>query len=300
MSDNIRLYHGDCLDILPAIDINSIHAIITDPPYFIDGLDDEWKKGKVDKKNNSGKVVKGLPTGMKFDAAQGRRLKTFIKNTSIQLFKVLKPGGFCIMFSFPRLVHQAMAGLEMAGFEIRDQLIWRFHNQAQAKAFTVKHFVDKMDKPDAWKEKAKNIVGDKRTPQLRPQFESIIVAQKPKKGTMVENYLEYGTGLINWSSTVIEKTPSTVIEMDKKPVKGHLTAKPVGLIQHLMELFSSPGQVILDPFLGSGTTAVAAAKSDRLCIGIEIDAEYIEMSAKRLRDLLSSEEGDDAQDDIVE
>ena len=177
MNDKIRLYCGDCLEIMPAIDVNSIHAIITDPPYFLDGLDDKWKKGKIDKTDNKGKVVAGMPVGMKFDPAQGERLKTFIKKTAIQMHRVLKPGGFCIMFSFPRLVHQAMAGLEMAGFEIRDQLVWRFHNQAQAKAFTVKHFIDKMDKPDAWKEKAKGIVGDKRTPQLRPQFESIIVAQ---------------------------------------------------------------------------------------------------------------------------
>lgn len=280
---SIRLYHGDCLEVMPAIDVNSINLIVTDPPYFQDGNDEEWKRGKIEKSNDKEKVVPGMPTGMKFDKKQGERIKDFIKKTSIEMFRVLKPGGFCVMFSFPRLVHQTMNGLEMAGFEIRDQLIWRFHNQAQAKAFTVKHFIDKMDKPDIWKEKAKGLVGERRTPQLRPQFESIILAQKPRKGTMVENYLNYGTGLINWSTTLLEKTPSTVIEIDKKPVKGHLTAKPVKLIQHLLELFSSPGQIVLDPFLGSGTTAIAAQNIDRQCIGIEIDKDYIEMAAERLR-----------------
>lgn len=280
---DFELFHGDCLEVMKSVPSGSVHMVATDPPYFIDGLDDEWKKGKLDKQQAKQRVVGGMPVGMKFDRQQGPRLQSFMKQVSLEMFRLLKPGGFCVSFAFPRLSHHLAMALELTGFEIRDNLAWRFHSHAQAKAFTVKHFVDRMDKPQAWKDKAKRLIGERRTPQLRPQYESILLAQKPKDGTMVENFLEHGTGLINWSATMGEKTPSTVIEVEKQPVKGHLTAKPVSLMQHLIELFSSPGHIVLDPFLGSGTTAIAAQRCGRRCLGIEIDQDYLEMAGERLR-----------------
>lgn len=63
---------------------------------------------------------------------------------------------------------------------------------------------------------------------------------------------------------------------------GHLTQKPEPLMAELVELFSSPGDLILDPFGGSGTTAVAAKRLGRRCILIEQQEKYCEIAAKRL------------------
>jgi len=62
----------------------------------------------------------------------------------------------------------------------------------------------------------------------------------------------------------------------------HPTPKPLSLMLQLIQLFSDPGELILDPFLGSGTTLVAAKNLGREAIGIEIEERYCEIAAKRL------------------
>ena len=69
---------------------------------------------------------------------------------------------------------------------------------------------------------------------------------------------------------------------DSKDKRYHPTQKPTELVQQLIELFSEPGQIICDPFLGSGTTAVAAVKTDRHYIGYEIDPGYFQICCERL------------------
>ena len=62
----------------------------------------------------------------------------------------------------------------------------------------------------------------------------------------------------------------------------HPTQKPENLIAHFIELLSNPGEWILDPFMGSGTTGVVAKKTDRNFIGVEINKDYYEMAKSRI------------------
>ncbi|WP_438752043.1 DNA-methyltransferase [Pararhizobium sp. O133] len=64
---------------------------------------------------------------------------------------------------------------------------------------------------------------------------------------------------------------------------GHPTTKPLPLIQWCISFLSLAGGVVLDPFLGSGTTAVACAKAGHRCVGIEKNAEYFEIACERIR-----------------
>ncbi len=64
---------------------------------------------------------------------------------------------------------------------------------------------------------------------------------------------------------------------------SHPTEKPLSLVMELVELFSNPNDVILDPFMGSGTTLLAAKLLGRRAIGIELDEKYCEVAANRLR-----------------
>jgi DNA modification methylase len=68
----------------------------------------------------------------------------------------------------------------------------------------------------------------------------------------------------------------------EKGGKPHPTTKPEPLIAELVGLFTDPGDLILDPFAGSGTTAVAAKKLGRRCILIEREEKYCEIAARRL------------------
>jgi hypothetical protein len=69
---------------------------------------------------------------------------------------------------------------------------------------------------------------------------------------------------------------------DWSHLAGHPTQKPESLVRWLVKLISRPGDLILDPFLGSGTTALACRAEGRGCVGIEQDGQYLEIARKRL------------------
>ena len=281
----IDLINDDCRQVLKKLKENSVHMVLTDPPYFIDGLDNGWCKGSPETTKGTG-AVGGLPVGMKFDPAQGRALQEFMLEVSEELSRVLVPGGFFLSFSQPRLAHRMAVGIEEAGFEIRDLYAWHFTHRAQMKAFSLSHFVDRMDVSDKKNRHIKKRLQGRKTPQLRPQFEAIIMAQNPKEGTFMDNWLQHEAGLVDVTKTLDGTSPATVMQVEKpdkdERTHSHMTPKPIRLLSHLVELFTLPGQVVLDPFLGSGSTAVAAAATGRSCIGVEIQADYIEMANKRL------------------
>ena len=283
----VNIVLGDARVKLQEVAPESVGLVVTDPPYFLDGLDNGWGKGKAVKRG-SGSAVNGLPAGMKFDPKQGKALQAFISEIAVLCKPLLLPGGFAIFFSQPRLSHRVAVALEDEGFEIRDMYAWRYTKRAQFKAFTLNHFVDKKNLPAKDKTAIKAKLSGHKTPQLRPQFETMIVAQKPRVGTMLENWLKYSVGLIDPTVSLDGKVPSTVMTVEKpekRDYNGHLTVKPVQLIKHLIELFTVKGQVVLDPFLGSGTTALAAFQTGRPCIGIEIDSEYVELAERRIKEL---------------
>ena len=283
-----RLHVGDCNDILPKIASESVHMVLSDPPYFLDGLDNRWSKGAIPESVNGS--VGGIPIGMKFDPSQGKALQRFIMPVFTELIRILKPGGFMLTFSAPRLSHRMAIAAEDCEFEIRDIYAWHFRGQAQFKAFSLDHFVRK--KKD-WTESEKKEVIEKmqgrKTPQLRPQYESIICAQKPRKGTFIENWMLHKTGLIDANQRLSGKVPSTVmpVEKERRKINGHLTPKPEKLCEHLIRLFTVEGQTVLDPFVGSGTTCVAAYQAGRNSIGIDVSKDYISLARERLRELFT-------------
>ncbi|GHT10853.1 methyltransferase [Planctomycetales bacterium] len=284
-----QLYNCDCRDGMKDIQGDSIDFVVTDPPYFIDGMDENWNDDKLNRKVSKSGVVGGLPVGMKFDRNQGERLQQFLEPVCSELFRVLKPGGFCIMFSQGRLYHRAAAALDIAGFEIRDLLGWKY--EGQAKAFSQTHFIKK-DKTMSEVEKQcliKELDGWK-TPQLKPQIEPMALAQKPKLGTFIENWKKYHVGLVNTKESLDGMFPGTIMEVSKKirdvendEKNEHITVKPVILISHLIKLFTSEGQTVLDPFVGSGSHGAAALQNNRNFIGFEIEKKYCEIAERRLQ-----------------
>ncbi|MCE8163663.1 MAG: site-specific DNA-methyltransferase [Candidatus Moeniiplasma glomeromycotorum] len=222
---------------------------------------------------------------MKFDPQQGKRLQEFMSVVAQKLFRVLKPGGFFLCFSQGRLYHRMVMAIEEAGFEIRDMLIWK--KTGQAKAFSQDHFVKKMKISEKEKKAIINSLANRKTPQLKSESEPIVLAQKPKEGTFIDNWIKWETGLINIDKSLNGNFPSTIMDV-KKPTSqertiNHMTLKPVKLIEYLTLIFSKENQVILDPFMGSGTTGIACLNTDRKFIGIEINDYYFSLAENRLK-----------------
>jgi len=302
-----KVTFGECIDIMKKMPSNSIDMVCTDPPYFLDGLGNDWNKQSIDNKGSSS-VVGNLPKGMKFDRNQSKKFHDFYSSVSVEVFRILKPGGAFLSFSSPRLYHSMAWAIEGAGFEIRDMLGW-IYTQSQVKAFSQDHIIDK-DKgktPDQ-KTQLKELCKDWKTPQLKPAIEPICFAVKPIEGRYIDNFEKHGVGLMNTSAeTKVGEGyfPSNIIVtedvgqgLDKvflvsKPTKvekgsynTHLSVKPVSLISHLIKLFTKEDALILDPFMGSGTTAIACIQSKRKYIGFDINKEYIEITEKRVKDTL--------------
>jgi len=288
---------------LKKIENNTIDIVITDPPYFLDKLETSWNSEDV-RKNKASKTVGNLPKGMKFDRNQSKKFREYYTEFSKEIYRVLKPGGFFISFSSARLYHAMATGVEDANFNIRDMLGW-IYTQSQTKAFSQNHLIDKLkNKTNEEKCELKEKCKDWRTPQLKPAIEPMCLAQKPTEGTFVQNFEKYGTGLMYCGETT--KTgegifPSNILTTDeidpamdrvflvskpnKKEKEGndHITVKPVALIEQLIKLFTKEGAVVLDPFMGSGTTAVAAVNTGRNYRGFEIDKGHYELALKRLQ-----------------
>jgi len=300
------VYKGDCLDHMKPLADNSVDLCLTDPPYFLDKLDDTWNKEVVDSKKYQNKgTVRSLPAGMKFDRNQGKKFYDFYLRVSKEIMRILKPGGFFLSFSSPRLYHRMACAVDDAGFYVRDQMIW-LYTQNQVKAQGMSNFIKKT-KGLTQKEKDKYVKEFEgwKTPQIRSNHEPICLAQKSLDGTFLMNQIKHGVGLINCNIKVgNNKFVSNILSSEKiyeeidshfligkprKEEKGdyndHKTVKPLILCQHLISLTTLPEALVFDPFVGSGTTCVAAKLLNRNYIGFDLDENNIKISKRRLEEV---------------
>jgi site-specific DNA-methyltransferase (adenine-specific) len=146
---------------------------------------------------------------------------------------------------------------------------------------------------------------------LKPALEPITVARKPLGGTVAENVLRHGTGAINvdgcrvgdsngrWPANLIHDGSDAPCELlndaarffycakaskaDREPGNSHPTVKPTDLMRYLCRLVTPPAGVVLDPFMGSGSTGKAAVLEGFRFIGIEREAEYLEIARGRIQ-----------------
>jgi site-specific DNA-methyltransferase (adenine-specific) len=192
--------------------------------------------------------------------------------------------------------------MDDAGFELRDMFMW-LYTQNQPKAMGIEHFIRRMNTNDETKKKLLQKLSGWKTPQIKSCFEPIAMAQKPTTGTYLNNMMRFEVGLMNTDIRVGENMyPANVFTVEHineiidkifllpKPVKAekaeyndHKTVKPLAICEYLLKLSAfSPEAVVLDPFSGSGTTAVAAQRMGINYIGIELNEKYVEISRMRL------------------
>jgi len=187
------IINGDSLEELKRIKPDTIDAVITDPPYGIAFLGKDWDSFRATKVARS-QVVKNLGTGMRMTThTENVNYQQWCEQWGRECLRVLKPGGYLLAFSAARLYHRITAGLEDAGFEIRDQIMWLYAS-GFPKAQDIGKAMAKRGVTNTWH-------GWKTA--LKPAHEPICMARKPFKGSTIDNVQKHGVGALNIDATRI-------------------------------------------------------------------------------------------------
>lgn len=292
MQTENKLILGDSIELLRSLPDNSVHLILSDIPYGI-GLDADWDVlhantnsalgGSSPAQSKAGRVFKsrGKPINGWSDA--DRRIPVeyydWCSTWAGEWQRVLKPGGSAFVFAGRRFAHRCISALEDSGFNFRDLLGWT-RKQAVHRAQRLSIVFDRRGDVASAEKWAGWRVGN-----LRPSFEPIIWCFKPYKLTIADNVLEHELGAYNQDALerLFGRTDN-IFECDyEERERGlHEAQKPVKLMEALISLTTQEGHVVLDPFAGSGSTAVACDRLGRRYIMIERSAETFEVMRKRL------------------
>lgn len=197
-------------------------------------------------------------------------------NWARELFRVTKEASPVLIFSSRRYLHRVSTALEDEGFLIRDVLIWE-KDKCNAKAQRINNVLHKRGIYDG-------VYDNYRLGNLKPMYEPIIWAMKPYKHTLTDCVIENKIGGIFCEN---DKIPSNIIKCNtNKRNEFHPTQKPVELIEELIKIFSiSKDHIILDMFMGSGTTALACINTQRNYIGFELNKEYHRLAEERIHNI---------------
>ena len=282
---------ANSIEALKDIPSNSVDLILSDIPYGI-GLDDwdvlhnntnsalggnspaQKKAGSIF--NKRGKPINGWS---KADRQIPKEYQNWCDTWTSEWVRVLKEGGSAMVFAGRRYGHRCTTSLEDAGFCLKDILGWTRPNamyraQRLSIVFDRRGDEELAGKWEGW-----------RVGNLRPVFEPIIWAFKPYKKTIADNVEQNLLGAYNHDALINRlNSINNIFECGMAKNEGgyHPAQKPVELMKILIELVTVEGQVVLDPFAGSGATVVAAKELGRASIAIDAKEAYCEVIRERL------------------
>lgn len=242
--------NGDSLDYLTKTDNESIDLIITSPPY------------------NIGKVYENTMTISEYKKWISQYIKEFfrvIKNTGSVVFQV---GNYIDKGKVYPLDCLLFNSFIDEGFLPRNRIIWTFgHGLHAKKRFSGRH------ETLLWFTKTDDYtfnLDPVRVPQKYPNKKHY---KGEKKGQLSGNPLGKNPGDVWEISNVKNNHPEKT---------DHPCQFPVELVSRCIKSMTNPGDIVMDPFLGSGTTLESTIKENRNGIGIEIDGEYCKIANERI------------------
>lgn len=267
------LYHADCFDWLERQEENSIHAVVTDPPY---GLHEYTPEQQAKLRNGKGGVWRmppafdghqrsPLPRFTTLSTEQLDALRTFFSVWARLLLPRLVPGAHVVLASNPLLSYLVSCALSDAGLERRGEII--------RLTMTMRGG----DRPkDAQDEFADVSV------MPRSMWEPWLIYRKPIEGRVQDNLRRWGTGGFRRPcperpfGDVIASSPTRSSERELAP---HPSLKPQAFLRQLVRAVLPLGSgVVLDPFAGAGSTLAAAEAVGYASIGVEKDVHYFDIA----------------------
>ncbi|MEK6935643.1 MAG: site-specific DNA-methyltransferase [Nanoarchaeota archaeon] len=284
---------GDCLEILPQLPEKSVDLVIADPPYF-KTINEEWDFKWRTEEDYIGWVEKWIK----------------------ELSRVVKTNCCFWLFGYVKILSKILPIAEKYGFVFRQQIIvdkgmraisgraTRNYKMFPTTTESIFFFV-KNNQPNIkkfLKERQKEVgltakeINDKM--EVKSNGGGLwslytgenILAQIPTKEMWgrLQEILKFKMDYSEVNFTFNPQMGFTDVWTDinfYKEDREHSTQKPIPLIERLIKASSNEGMIVLDPFLGSGSTAVASRQLNRKFIGIEVDKKYCDYAKKRLKEI---------------
>ena len=278
--------HADCFEWLGRIPADSLHAVVTDPPYGVK----EYDFDQLEKKDNGnggiwrippsfdGHVRSPLPRFTALNNKDRNALDRFFYEWGKQVVHALRPGGHVFIASNAFLSQLVFSSLVRSGLEFRGELIRLVRTMRGG------------DRPKNAEDEFPDVCS-----MPRGCYEPWGIFRKPlpSKMTVAECLRTYQTGALRRLAdgnpfcdvVVSERTPRR-----ERDIANHPSIKPQSLMRQIVRAALPLGKgVIADPFMGSGST-VAAAESQRLrCIGVERYQDYYNMALEAIPQLAQSD-----------
>jgi site-specific DNA-methyltransferase (adenine-specific)/site-specific DNA-methyltransferase (cytosine-N4-specific) len=262
-----QLLKGDCRDILPTLPDECVDLIITSPPYA------DQRKQTYGGVNPDEYVDWFLPI-------------------AAELKRVLKPTGSFILNIKERVVNgerhtyvlELIIALRKQGWLWTEEYVWhkkncypgKWPNRFRDAWERCLHFT-RQKQFAMYQEAVRVPMGDWRIARLQNLSETDKRRDTSRVGS------GFGKKISNWIGRDLAY-PTNVLHMATEcGNRNHSATFPVDLPSWFIRLFTQEGDMVLDPFLGSGATAVACVQLDRRYLGIELNPKYIEITCERLQ-----------------
>lgn len=246
-SAGIRLYQGNCLELLDAMARRHpdglFDMIFADPPYFLSNGGITCQSGRMVKVDKGGwDKSRGPELNHEFNLEWLRRCQ-----------RVLKPHGTIWVSGTQHVIFSAGHAMQQLGFKLLNDITW--------------------EKPNP-------------PPNLSCRYfthatETVLWAAKGAKSKYTFHYA--AMKLANHGKQMKSVWRFKAPGLGEKLQGRHPTQKPLALIARCLLASTNAGDLVLDPFLGSGTTAVACRDHGRRFVGTELDAGYLKIAVKRLQ-----------------
>ena len=268
---------ADCLNWLREQRPNTIHAVVTDPPY---GLFEYSSEQQEKLRKGKGGVWRIPPS---FDGVQRaplprftvlspqdlRALELFFLEWAQLLIRVIVPGANVVVASNPLLSYVVSGALAKAGLERRGEIVRLVMTMRGG------------DRPKAAHEEFPNV-----SVMPRSMWEPWLLFRRPLEGRAQDNLRKWGTGGFRRPSSdrpFGDVIPSAPTHKSERSLAPHPSLKPQQFMRTLVRGVLPLGQgVVLDPFCGAGSTLAAAESVGYESVGIEKDPHYFEIAKKAL------------------
>jgi site-specific DNA-methyltransferase (adenine-specific) len=278
----LRLYHGNSLELLDAIAAKypegRFDAIFADPPYFLSNGGISCHAGKMVK------VDKG-----DWDKSRGPELNhEFNTEWLRRCQRVLKPNGTIWITGTHHVIFSIGYAMQQLGYKILNDIAWEKPNPPPN--LSCRYFTHSTETVlwAAKNEKSKHLFNYQAMRKVTGK-QMKTVWRSVKDEVRSANEESETSSFVLQTSDLATKHDSALESIwtlgapgnAEKGFGKHPTQKPVALIERCLLASTNEGDLVLDPFLGGGTTAIAAIKLKRGCVGIELDEAHAKLAIIR-------------------